>query len=305
MLGRLGMTTEEAIHQYTATASAIFSKANRKPSYKGDTFKATTLETKIKQLVADKGLGERMITDGPASAGNGGGEAHGGRHGCRAFVCAMPARNMAHPQRFRTYAVRANAGPDCLIWQAARATTAAPTFFKRIAVPAAAGHAPQEFVDGGIRCNNPVREVMHEARAVFGGARRLGCLVSLGTGRAVGVIDVPRPDGFEKLLPVRLIRALKNVATDCEEAAQSVARQFGGGGEGHVQRYFRFSVAHGTSGISLEEWQRLDEMTTHTAAYMMDEEVTRSIDRLVKLLCQGTGAALDGSGLTLDNICTS
>ncbi len=48
-----------------------------------------------------------------------------------------------------------------------------------------------------------------------------------------------------------------------------------------MQRYFRFSVAHGANGISLEEWQRLDEMTTHTEVYLKDAEVTRTIDRLV------------------------
>ncbi len=61
--------------------------------------------------------------------------------GYRAFVCALPARNMAHPQRFRTYAVCANAGPDCAIRHAARAMTVALTIFKPIDVAAACGLA--------------------------------------------------------------------------------------------------------------------------------------------------------------------
>jgi hypothetical protein len=49
---------------------------------------------------------------------------------------------------------------------------------------AAAGHTPQQFADGDIRCTNPVREVMDEARA--------GSAASsvIGTGRAVDVIGL-------------------------------------------------------------------------------------------------------------------
>jgi hypothetical protein len=300
MLGRLGMTIDEAIEQYTATASAIFSKKNRKAAYKGDAFKATTLENKIQELVATAAMGDRMIE--PSSDADGPGEGGAQSRGCRAFVCAMPARNMAHPQRIRTYRVRENAGPDCLIWQAARATTAAPTFFKPVAIAAAPGHAPQQFVDGGLRCNNPVREVMDEARAVFGGAARLGCLVSIGTGHAAVIGLARQPDAFERLLPVGLIKALKDVATDCEKEAQSVARQFR---SEPPDRYFRFNVAHGASGISLEEWERLDEVTQHTEAYLKDAEVTRAIDRLVKLLCEPARSAEEGPHITLDNLCTS
>jgi hypothetical protein len=197
--------------------------------------------------------------------------------------------------------VRENAGPDCLIWEAARATTATPTFFKPIAIAAALGHTPQAFVDGALRCNNPMREVMDEACAVFGSAARLGCLVSVGTGHAA-VIGLPKqPDAFERLLPVGLIKALKSVATDCEKEAQSMARQF----REPLDRYFRFSVAHGASGILLEEWERLDEVTQHTEAYLKDTEVSRAVNRLVKLLCQPGQAAEGNSQITLDNLCTS
>jgi hypothetical protein len=302
MLGRLGMTVDEAIEQYTETAAAIFSKKNRKASYKSEAFRATTLERKFQDLVASKALGERMIASSPSNDGPGEGRA--ASRGCRAFVCAMPARNMAHPQRFRTYAARANAGPDCLIWQAARATTAAPTIFKPVAIRAAPGHTPQPFVDGGLGCNNPVREVMDEARAVFGGDARLGCLVSVGAGHAAVIgLAAPRQQlgAFERLLPAGLIMALGSIATDCEKEAQSVARQF----RDPLHRYFRFSVERGAEGISLDEWERLDEVTQHTDAYLKDAEVSRSVDRLVKMLCEPARATEEGLHITLDNLCTS
>jgi predicted acylesterase/phospholipase RssA len=296
MLSRLRMPTDKAIRQYISLASAIFDKGNRKLAHQDGTFKATTLENAIKDLVAAKALGDRMVGPPPPT-----GHSNTDDTGCRAFVCAMPAHNMAHPQRFRTYAARAHAGPNCAIWQAARATTAAPTLFKRIAIAAERGHAPQEFVDGGVCCNNPARKVMEEARAVFGGATRLGCLVSIGAGHA-GVIGLGRrPDAFERLLLIDLMRALHGVASDCENEAQRAARQF----VNAPNKYFRFSVAHGAGDVALDEWTRVDELTAHTAAYLKDAAVSHAVDRLVKLLCEGRASGYpSGPEVTLDTLCT-
>ncbi|KAH8817675.1 hypothetical protein DL96DRAFT_1715400 [Flagelloscypha sp. PMI_526] len=48
---------------------------------------------------------------------------------CKTFVCAGPAHNATHPRLFRNYRSRTNASLDCMIWQAALATTAMPDFF--------------------------------------------------------------------------------------------------------------------------------------------------------------------------------
>jgi hypothetical protein len=305
MLGRLGMTTDEAILQYSAMASALFSRRNRKAAYKDEAFKATTLEHSVKKLVSEKRLGERLCDDwsgGNTTAGGAGSSAQAS--GCRAFVCALPARNMAHPQRFRSYDVRANAGPNCAIWQAARATTAAPKFFKPIAIATAPGHAPTLYVDGALRVNNPVREVLDEARIVFGGTSRLGCLVSLGAGHS-GVIGLaPAKDAFPKLLPARLVETLEKVVTDCEAEAQRVARQFVGG-PADDNRYFRFSVMHGAGSVALDEWEHMDELMAHADAYLKDAEVSRAVDRLVSLLCAPGRAAEGGAAVTLNHICKS
>src|ERR1700761_9542855 len=66
------------------------------------------------------------------------------------------------------------------IWQACRATSAATTFFDPIAI----GPFNEEFVDGALGANNPVKELWNQAQDVWGGQLRgsLICLVSLGTG---------------------------------------------------------------------------------------------------------------------------
>lgn len=43
MLGRLRMTTEEALRKYNEIAGALFCKANRKSSFKDGSFKVATL----------------------------------------------------------------------------------------------------------------------------------------------------------------------------------------------------------------------------------------------------------------------
>jgi len=243
-------------------------------------FKATTLVNKVQEIVLNKGLGEFMLdlTDNPRKG--------------KAFVCAVPANNMAHTRRFRTYHVRELASTNCRIWEAARATTAAPTFFKRIAI-GEEGQAREEFIDGGLGCNNPAIQVLQEARNMFGNDRPVRCLISIGTGHP-GTIGLTRPDTFQRILPTNLIEALKKIATDCESTAHELSTRF----KDLERFYFRFNVTHGAEGISLEEWNKLGELTEHTKAYMTDVSVSGAIDEVVALLC-----GQRESRVTLANVC--
>ena len=267
MLGRLRMKTDEAIQTYNTLARAIFSKENKKWKGRDGLFKATTLEEEVKKLVSKKMQGERMLDPSTTTAKG------------KAFVCAMPARNMEYPRRFRTYPVRALASANCEIWEAARATSAAPTFFKRIAISDGGG-AKEEFIDGGLGCNNPVIQVLEEARDVFGNDRAVGCLVSIGTGHP-GTIGLARPDSFQKFLPTKLIDVVKKIATDCEKTANELGTRF----RDHETFYYRFNVEHGAEGISLEEWEKMGELTEHTNAYLHKVAVSKAIDEIVNVLC--------------------
>jgi predicted acylesterase/phospholipase RssA len=280
MLGRLQMTTDEALRAYNSLSQVIFSVKNKKRKDQDGSFKASTLQQKVQEIVAKKGLGEFML-DPSINPRKG-----------KAFVCAVPANNMAYTRRFRTYRVRANASTNCRIWEAARATTAAPTFFKRIAI-GEEGHAKEEFIDGALGCNNPVNQVLDEARVIFGNDRPVRCLVSIGTGHP-GKIGLAKPDGFQKILPIDLIHVLKQIATDCEGTATQLKTRF----ENIEKFYFRFNVAHGAEGISLEEWKKMGELTEHTKAYMARK--SKKIDEVVALLCEKTEVRL-----TLGDVCQS
>ncbi len=280
MLGRLGMTTEEALKTYNALAGAIFSKDNRKWIGQDGAFKATTLANKVKELVAKHDLGELMRDHSTEP-----------RMG-KAFVCAMPAKNFAHPRRFRSYQVPESASANCKIWEAARATTAAPTFFKRIEI-GEDGRAKEQFIDGGLGCNNPTNQVLEEARSIWGNDETIGCLLSLGTGFP-GTIGLATPDNFQKFLPTKLIGVLKSIATDCETTAHALSQRF----KDFPNFYFRFNVPHGVEGIPLEEWEKMGDIETHTKAYLEDVDTSKKINAVVDILRTSTS-----QGASLGNIC--
>jgi len=183
------------------------------------------------------------------------------------FVCAMNAHNMSAniPTLFRTYESH-ETHSACKIWEAARATSAAPTFFKRIKI----GRA-QPFIDGGLGCNNPSRVILDEANALFG-ARCIGCLVSIGTGQ-VETTAIRKPGLFQQIMPTDIVDALKAIAIDCEATHESMLRLFAK----LPATYFRLNVEQGMQGIELSKWERLSNVEAHTTQYLRKKEVEEKL----------------------------
>ena len=289
------MSTHEALETYASIAGEIFSSANKTKIFRDGMFKASTLENNVRSVVAKKLHGRRVkprhmggdVGNDLMRAGN------EERTMGKAFVCAMPALDMAYPRRFRTYRVREHTSANCAIWEAARATTAAPTFFKRISI-GEPGYVKEEFVDAGLGCNNPVLEVMDEAASIYGNSRPIGCVVSIGTGHP-GIIGLAKPDTFQRFLPTQLVDVLKRIATDCQNTARGMDRRFAK----VPDVYFRFDVTHGAGTISLEEWKKMGDVVSHTRAYLQDVTVDRSIDTVVNILLRNRRS----TGVCLGQVC--
>jgi predicted acylesterase/phospholipase RssA len=102
------------------------------------------------------------------------------------------------------------------IWEAARATSAASSFFEPIRI------GNEDFVDGATPANNPIQELWTEASDTFkeGDNWRLEdnilCLVSVGTG-----IPTLRPFGDD---PIQVGKSLLAIATDTERRAEEFHR---------------------------------------------------------------------------------
>ena len=76
------------------------------------------------------------------------------------FVCAT-SKETADTTILASYRSRGSSGlsEELRIWEAARATSAASSFFEPIKV----GRNRQTFIDGATGANNPVRQLWNEA----------------------------------------------------------------------------------------------------------------------------------------------
>ena len=190
----------------------------------------------------------------------------------------MRIKNAASPELFRTYTVGGHANYNCFIWEAARATTAALTFFKSISIRGKDG-LEEEFCDGGLKWNNPVQVVIKEGEKVFGPKRRVACIVSIGTGHQ-SAIGLKHANWYQALLPENAINLLKDLATDCEDKAEECQKRYGD----VPSLYSRFNVDHGLEEVSWADWDMLGDVKTHTRSYLEKQLVDQKLDQLVDIL---------------------
>ena len=279
------MSTKEALQAYHQMAQRVFSKSNHKKRWgPGEAyFNASTLIDVIREIVEVRNSGQYLLQDIQDT------------EKAKTFVAATPSEVMVTPRLFRTYPVRENAGTDCKIWEVARATNAASTFFKGITIKDD-WRGREQFTDGGLLCNNPSEIALHEALKAFNPDTKLECLVSIGTGIS-DMIGLGEPNALQKILPTNLITVLKNLATVCEQTAFRLTSQF----SRSLERYFRFSASRGVGKISLDECEKMSDITSYTIEYLGQPSVSTSIDNLVGILCQTNLAPQ--RGLTLKSIC--
>ncbi|KAJ7865950.1 acyl transferase/acyl hydrolase/lysophospholipase [Mycena leptocephala] len=269
MLGRLRMSVKDAVKAYGELSKEVFSDVKSQGS--NGRFKASKLEKEIKGIVgahsASQDPEERMEDTRENS--------------CKTFVCAMNAANMSLPVLFRTYNTTNNPAMDCTIWQAGRATSAAPTFFKQIQIGLPG--IEEAFVDGGMGQNNPIAALLLEAQVVFPDPQ-IACIISLGTGQP-HTIKIPTPSLLKRLFPLDVVEAIKGIATDCEKEHQRFAHHFDP--VPHV--YFRFNVERGMQDIQLNQWERLGDVRANTRQYLLSHPIQNQLADAVKSLVEKIG----------------
>ena len=199
-------------------------------------------------------------------------------------MCAVGTSDVTHaagPTLFRTYDVAKNKEYNCTIWEAARATSAAPTFFKRIKIgPSGSGI---EYIDAGLGYNNPTMQVIEEAARVFGEDSQIACIVSIGTGQS-GSVSYASPDAFQKWLPIGLVEVLEKISTDTSKTAEEMEKRY----RNLPGIYYRLNVDRGLQSVSLDEWKRLGDVRAHTKNYMKLEGIDRRVDGVVNALSGST-----------------
>ncbi|KAL0938197.1 phosphorylase superfamily protein [Colletotrichum truncatum] len=274
MLGRLRMTVDECIREYRDVAQKAFTPKRKSilPASPSGVFSATALENAIKstcrKFCPEEVCAARRQQSKPRTGTCPHGEMKFRDGTCtKTVVLAITKDNVdAPPTLFTTYDTSADFR-DCAIWQVARATSAATTFFKPIGV----GRDGVEFVDAGFGYNNPCEILVNEARRQFPSRTNLQVL-SIGTGLG-DVVDI----GDTRM---GIIRALKSMATSSKKVAASMDEQYGGS-----DQYFRFNVEKGLEDVVLSDWEKASKISAHTKNYI--QERRRAIEAFVRHFTRG------------------
>ena len=159
---------------------------------------------------------------------------------------------------------------ECTIWEAGSATAAAPVFFEKVTFKSGV-----VFVDGGMRRNNPINELVREAQSIRSWQDRdVGCIVSLGTGWTDPSEVSPRLDQF--------LQECVNVATDCDDIADQFAKSPNGKSLIDRSSYFRFSVQQGMSDLQMDDWKETELMDALTTKYLGKPEISTLVERCAR-----------------------
>lgn len=133
---------------------------------------------------------------------------------------------------------------DIPIWQVARATSAAPTYFE----PQKIGD--REYLDGGMGANNPCEELYGEVRRMNNGSNKcVRIILSIGTGKNN---KAARFNSKGRSRYWNYMNWAKKWATDAQGPHERMLR---------MQRerkefpYFRFNVEQGLDEMKLDEWR--------------------------------------------------
>lgn len=152
------------------------------------------------------------------------------------------------------------------IWEACRATTAMSTFFDPILI----GPSYTHFIDGSLRANNPVGDMLHQATVQLGPPERDEpyCLVSIG----IGELDYDPFSG-------EVAQAGADVAFANVEVASYWRQQ----PPKHCQ-YFRFNVSDGLEDIGVGEAKQLSHLKTATDSYLNSSETHYQLRECASML---------------------
>lgn len=271
LLGRLRLTVKQAIDTYLDMSEKIFSidRSHHVPfleqlrlSKDGKArFDEQNLVAAIKTILKRHGFEEDAQMFEPHNDE---------KQSCRAAVVAVIAdRVNAPPSTFTTYDRRTN----CKVWEAARATSAAPTFFESITID----HV--RYIDAGLGYNNPGEVVLEIVQTIWPG-RPIGVFLSLGTGEE-SRLDVSKNNSDTSWLgakyQAKVVLAMASLASSADRVHEQLYMYFKRQTEDKV--YFRFNVDQGLETVGLQEWNKFEQLAGCTQAYLLKNEIsTRNVD---------------------------
>jgi hypothetical protein len=152
-------------------------------------------------------------------------------------------------------------------------------FFDKISLKASGA----TFVDGAMRLNNPIYELIREAERVYP-QHDIGCVVSIGTGWV-------SPASLDNAKLRHVVAACAKIALDAQGKADEFLHDSRGTELWKAKKYFRFNVEQGMQDVKLDEWSEMERMDAMTTAYLSRKDKANEVQSCARCL-------LDPSPLT-------
>ncbi|KAL6362697.1 hypothetical protein LRP88_04000 [Fusarium phalaenopsidis] len=266
MLGRLEMVVAECVAAYCKLSESVFKVKKHWSSItlRGDIqsrFDSQKLRAAVEAVLNDKNLPPTTLFNDKVE------------RGCKVFVCAISAHS-ATTRRLRGYDTIKEPSSNVTIAEVAMATSAAGTFFEPVTID------DMVYLDGGLGANNPVEQVVAEARCVMGCETGeleplVKCLISIGTGN-------PGMKSINKNFLRFVSETLVNISTETEKTAKKFALEWRDLSEAH--QYFRFNVEQGLQDVDLSEYKETGKIKVATQEYLEHADRETLVEECVKNL---------------------
>ncbi|KIM21455.1 hypothetical protein M408DRAFT_29534 [Serendipita vermifera MAFF 305830] len=255
MLAKLRMSADEAAEEFCAIIENVLGPVNMTPKERLEKLR-TLLEDMMKRK--DLPLNMKLVDEGQNDS-------------CACFVVASLQNNVASKVCLRSYPVRSHQALPITVIEAALASCAKVSLFDPVTV--GMGRKRKEYIAAGLGATNPIREVITEARSLFGGESTVACLLSVGTGHPGIITLTSSHEGVD------LNRAMREMMNDCTQKAREMEDQIGQSGI-----YFRFSVEQGMQNHVADAMDTA-WIVTQTETYMEEqhkklEVFSKTSDRL-------------------------
>jgi hypothetical protein len=141
----------------------------------------------------------------------------------------------------------------------------------------------QTFVGGPLGTNNPTRELLREAGAIYGNNKRVAQIISLGAGIS-GAVLLESEDSADVASYL-----LKSLAVDCETVASELSTRLFA-----VDAYVRLDVGCGGTNATMDDWSGVGAMEARTSAYLESDVVARILDESLRYFQNKIGTATLG-----------
>lgn len=281
MLGRLRMSVDEAMKVYRVLSANVFEKPSSRLKRVLTKYDSTARREELKGQFDSL----KATRSSPQEEGD---QFKSDRNRCRTIVCSIKSsenNNFQTPFLFRSYdrnisyniPFERNPGdPNTFaIWEVARASSAAPSYFKSIRLSQA------RYYDAALNLNNPSWEVLNEVNLLAKNSQdAVDLLLSIGGGNAKA--NNPRAKfGNDSLLQ------------NLTEISDAVHRKVGYESTQQLFHYYRFDVKDGLQKVRLNEWKpkqsgsiTLKRIHEATSRYLKQPKVSDLIRECAKKLVE-------------------